>query len=107
MPAPVSLPPQETARLPQAPPAAAGGTAAIWLVGVLASIVLSHGAVWMASFWSKTIVAPSLISSPVGRLASGSTVNATPPTPSGGTRFGGRKPSAGSVGGRPVAGSIA
>src|SRR6266478_978568 len=97
MPEPTSLPDHFNVKLAVV---SVAGRALTWLVGGVLSRVLSHVGVLMGALTSKTIVARFCIWVFVGRPCFGFTVKKTLPLPPGG-----RKPTVGSLGGRPVAGS--
>lgn len=68
--------------------------------------MLNTSFVTIASFVSNTIEARLRICVPVVAELRGKIVYSTQPSPSGELALGGRKPSSGSVGGSPVAGSM-
>src|SRR5262245_54497269 len=70
------------------------------------SRVLTHSGVSIGALVSNVIDARLRISVPVARPPFGITVKRTLPSPSGGLRFGGKKPAKGSSGRPPVAGSM-
>src|SRR5438132_369978 len=76
------------------------GSARIWLRGGVLSSVLNQVGVGIAAFASKTTDAVFSMRVFVGRLRFGITVKSIVPLAPGG-----RKPAAGSAGGRPVVGS--
>src|SRR4029077_6394867 len=97
MPEPTSLPDQFNVKLAVVSVAGRAGT---WLVGGVLSRGLSHVGVLICALTSKTIVAWFCIWAFFGRPCFGFTVKNTLPLPPAG-----RKPTVGSLGGRPVAGS--
>src|SRR5271169_3551592 len=78
----------------------------VTVTGGITPIVLSHIGVEIGAFASNTMVAWLVICVPNASPCFGSTVKRTLPSPCGGLTSGGRKPTAGLVGGFPVAGSI-
>ena len=107
MPEPASVPDQLTVKVAVGLVViSAAGRAATLLTGAVTSRVLSQVGVLMAAFESKTTLAVFVICVPVDWPDFGITLNSTLACPSTPSTSGGRKPTVGSVGGRPVEGSI-
>src|ERR1700728_1802832 len=107
MPEPVSVPDQLTG-IAACPPeeAIVAGSAATALVGDVTSMVFNQVGVLMAALLSKTTDAVFATCVPVLSELRGMTLKSTLPCPTIPSVSGGRKPTVGSVGGRPVEGSI-
>src|SRR5271166_4504218 len=103
MPDPISLPAHDTGKVAIVSTA---GSVATALAGGVTSIVFSQAWVLMGALASKTTVAWLVICVPVDRPVFGSIENVTDAWPSIPFTSGGRNPTVGSDGGRPVVGSI-